>query len=321
MKLKLIAILLIFSAFGCGTQSVYYPTGTSKATIDLPDNNGRIVVLNRVRLGVSVVSDNGFFIPNIKNGMNGALTGFRNEINNRRYFTNVANIEDYKEKADGSFPNKLTASELKNVSRDADFVASLEMLEQRYRDDYTIEIRRENLGDNVYKEVDFFVGKRTVIFNLGWRLYNAKTGEMIDEWETNDEYSYEAESRVRVNATNLLESKYPLELNNLGQRLGRDFATRVSPTNHYIYRNIYTTGNKYLENGAIDVRKEDWENAEKNWLKGVKFEKNRKKLAKLYHNLAMAEEKKGNPEKAKEYAKLASYQHPLGRKTQGTVGY
>jgi hypothetical protein len=233
----------------------------------------------------------------------------------------VANIEDYKEKADGSLPNKLTASELKNVSRDADFVASLEMLEQRYRDDYTIEIRRENLGDNVYKEVDFFVGKRTVIFNLGWRLYNAKTGEMIDEWETNDEYSYEAESRVRVNATNLLESKYPLELNNLGQRLGRDFATRVSPTNHYIYRNIYTTGNKYLENGAIDVRKEDWENAEKNWLKGVKFEKNRKKLAKLYHNLAMAEEKKGNPEKAKEYAKLASYQHPLGRKTQGTVGY
>ena len=47
----------------------------------------------------------------------------------------------------------------------------------------------------------------------------------------------------------------------------------------------------------------------------------RKKLAYLYHNLAINEERKGNIEKAREYARLAANQHPVGVKTQSKVGF
>ena len=57
------------------------------------------------------------------------------------------------------------------------------------------------------------------------------------------------------------------------------------------------------------------------WLEGLEHEVTRKKLAYLYHNLAINEERQGNIEKAREYARLAANQHPVGVKTQSKVGF
>jgi hypothetical protein len=77
----------------------------------------------------------------------------------------------------------------------------------------------------------------------------------------------------------------------------------------------------YLENGAKAAAQEKWDQAQNTWLEGVEFEVKRKKLAYLYHNLAINEERKGNTNKAREYARLAANQHPVGVKTQSIVGF
>ena len=318
---KLIYILCL-GLVACGTTTnVNYPIGTTDAAIVLPESNKKIVTLNRVRLNYTIVNRDGQVTPNSPDALNGSLNGFNQGIQSRKYFNSIAQISDYLNNANGYFPDSLKLEEIKQVARDADFVVALEMFDQQYSDRYTVEIRREEVSEKTYREVDFFVGRRTIYVTLGWRLYSATTGELLDEQVYEEEYFYEAESIRRTNATQLLENNFRREMTNLGNRLGSKFAARISPTNHYSYRTVYTSGNDYLEKGAQHVRAEDWVKAEDQWLKGIKRESKRKKLAKLYHNLAIASEKKGNLEQAKEYAKLAANQHPIGVRTQSIVGY
>jgi hypothetical protein len=319
MKNLLPLLFLILTA--CGTQSVFYPTGTSEALVSFPANNKQIQLLNRINLRPTEVFNQDYYTPSLANGLNGALSGFRSEVYNRKYFTLNTSLNQFQEIGDGNFPKPLTPKQIQGAAGNADILVVLEMFDQVYRDDYRIEIRRQDLGNKTYKEVDFIVGKRTIIFKLGWKTYSAKTGTILDEKTYNEEYFYEAESLERVRATQLLNANFPKELGNLGSRLGADYASRISPTNHYTYRTIYTSGNKWLEKGAIDVRKENWNDAEQEWQRGIKQEVKRKKLAKLYHNLAILAERSGDLTQAKEYAKLAANQHPIGNKTQNAVGY
>ena len=108
---------------------------------------------------------------------------------------------------------------------------------------------------------------------------------------------------------------------NLGAELGRQYAQRISPTKHLRTRNIFASGNIYLENGARAASQEKWDDAQDIWLEGLEHEVKRKKLAYLYHNLAINEERQGNIEKAREYARLAANQHTVGVKTQSKVGF
>ena len=311
-----------FLLFACGTTTtVNYPIGTTEAAIVLPESNKKIITLNRVRLGYSVINREGQMTPNSTDALTGGLNGFSNGIQSRRYYNNIAQVANFQQSANGLFADSLSLEEIKQVARDADYVVSLEMFDQYYSDNYTIEIRRQEVGEKTYREVDYFVGKRTIYVTMGWRLYSASTGEILDEQTYEEQYFYEAESLRRTNATQLLENNFKREMSNLGFRLGSKFAARISPTNHYTYRTIYVKGNDFLIKGAQHVRAEDWVKAEDQWLKGTKRGTKRKNLAKLYHNLAMASEKKGNLEQAKEYAKLAANQHPIGVKTQSIVGY
>lgn len=321
MKIKnlLPFLLLVFSS--CSTQSVFYPAGTSEAQVSFSANNKQMQLLNRINLRPTEVVNQDFYAPNMPNGLNGALNGFRSEVANRKYFTLNTTLNQYKEIGDGNFPKPLTPEQIQNAAGNADVLVVLEMFDQVYRDDYRIEIRRQDLGNKTYKEVDFIVGKRTIYFKIGWKTYDAKTGTILDEKTYEEEYFYEAESLERDRATQLLNANFPRELGNLGSRFGLDYASRISPTNHFIYRTIYTSGNKWLEKAAIDVRKENWDDAEKEWQRGIKQEVKRKKLAKLYHNLAISAERRGDLAQAKEFAKLAANQHPIGNKTQVAVGY
>jgi tetratricopeptide (TPR) repeat protein len=314
-------ITILLSA--CSMQRVSYQTGTSETQMTLPDNNKSVVIINRVRVPNMFQFDNGYATSNSPFAINGAISGLRGELNRRKYFTISANTSTHIKTADGIYPDSLDKSALHGITRTSDIAVSLEMFGQNIRDDYTIEIRKERIADRVYKEVDYYVGRRTIQLTMGWRLYSTVTGEMLDEQTFTDNYYYEGEALSRMAATQLLENNFRREMTNLGAKYGREYAAKISPINFYTYREIYDKGNSFLEKGSVSVRAENWEEAEEIWSKGIKGvgESNRKKLAKLYHNLAVASERKGDLEQAKEYAKLAANQHPIGVKTQSIMGY
>ncbi|MDA8886565.1 DUF6340 family protein [Bacteroidia bacterium] len=319
---KYLLILVVILGSCKSTQKISWNTGVTEATVKLPAGASKATLLNRVRIAYPYNNTKSTVLnPNVNEIMNGAINGLRRQIRNQKFLSIFSESSDFKSIANGKFPAALTPSNVSQVGMGSEVLVSLEMLDQAMNDSYTIEIRRENLGNNVYREVDYYVGKRNINLKLGWRLYDVKTGAIIDQWEQQENYFYEAESRERIRATNLLNSNYRTELLNLGTRYGSRYAGRISPTAHLSTREIYSAGNEYLVSGIKAVRTENWEEAEKQWLRGIKKETKTKKLAMLYHNLAMNEDRKGNNPQAREYAKLAANQHPLGIKTQSVVGF
>jgi tetratricopeptide (TPR) repeat protein len=319
---KYIFILTLFLASCASTQSLSWQTGVSDATIKLPDGTKNMSFLNRVRIVYPFNHTKSTVLnPNVKEIMNGAVNGFRNQIRNQRFLTIFSSSEEFKYTANGSFPTALNQTQIGQIAVGSDILVSLEMLDQAINDAYKVEIRRVNLGNNTYREVDYYLGKRTVDLKLGWRMYNTKTGAVIDEWKQEETYFYEAESLERIRATNILNSNYRRELTNLGSRYGSQYASRISPTAHTIAHKFYAGGNEYLNKGITKARAEQWDEAEKIWLQGSKKETKQKKIAMAFHNLALNEERKGNNLKAREYAKLAANQHPIGVETQSIVGF
>ena len=320
MRFKLILFILPVIFSSCVTQQkISWETGITEATIKLPAELKSISVLNRVRLAYSF--NNMGLNPNVPDFMLACINNFKNQIRRQKFLSLSNAQEKYKHRANGQFPDTLTKNEIISTGIGSDIIASLEMLDQKINDTYTIDIRRENLGNKTYREVDYIVGKRTIKVKTGWRLYNTKSGSLIDQWEQNKTYFYEAESLERSRATSLLNVNYKREMFNLGAELGRQYAQRISPIKHLQTREVYASGNLYLENGAKAAAQEKWDQAQNTWLEGVEFEVKRKKLAYLYHNLAINEERKGNTNKAREYARLAANQHPVGVKTQSIVGF
>lgn len=321
MKKQLLILSVLFLAACASTQQVSYVTGVSQATIALPDGARNITLLNRVRLAYPYNRSTTVLDPNNPDLLNAAFNTLRSSIKNQSYLRIFSESSTLKQNANGTYPQALSASDLKQVGMGSDLVISLEKFGQQIEDTYTIDIRRENLGNNTYREVDFYIGKRTINVTLGWTLYNTKTGAIVDTWEEQDAYFYESEARTRARATQLLNINYRREMQNLGITYGRRYAARISPTEYRRNAPLYSNGNEALQKGILAVRSENWDEAEAIWERGLKREQKRRKRAMLLHNLAINQERKGNTDEARRLAAQAAEQHPLGVETQSIVGF
>jgi len=320
MKKQLLILLVLFSACS-STQQVSYVTGVSDATITLPEGARNVTLLNRVRLGYPYNRSTTVLDPNNPDLLNAAFNTLRSSIKNQSYLRIFSESSSFNQNANGTFPTALSISDLKQVGMGSDMVIALEKFDQRIVDAYTVDIRRENLGNSTYREVDFYIGKRTISVSLGWKLYNTKTGQIIDTWEEQDDYFYESESRTRARATQLLNINYPREMQNLGIRYGSRYASRISPTEYRNTAPLYSDGNEALQKGILAVRGENWDEAQTIWERGVRREVKRRKKAMLLHNLAINQQRLGNTDEARRIAAQAADTHPLGVETQSIVGF
>jgi len=321
MKKQILILLVLFSACA-STHPVSYVTGISEATISLPEGARNVSIINRIRLAYPTNNANVLLLnANNTDLLNATVNTFRNTLRSQNYLTIVNESQAHKSNANGTYPAALSTTDLKQIGMGSDLVISLEKFSQRIEDSYTIEIRRQNLGNNTFREVDFYIGKRKIDVQLGWRLYDTKTGVIIDEWEENDNYFYESEGLTRVRATQLLNINYRREMQNLGNSYGRRYASRISPTTHQQTVALYSAGNDALVAGINAAKNGQWHEAQNIWERGLKTEVKRKKRAMLLHNLAINQEQMGNNAEARKLAAQAAEEHPLGAKTQSIVGF
>lgn len=318
----IIAVILLF-ANGCtSTQNISWEVSQTDAEIQLPANARTITLVNRIRLDYPYNQTNSTVLnPNVPNVMQNALSGVRNQIRSQGFLQVNRTSEIYKLSAPKTFPDLLSPTQIKTAAQGSDLVLCLSMLQQSIVDDYKVEIRRVDLGNNIYKEVDMYIGRRNIPVKLGWRLYDAKTGKLIDQWSKEENYFYEAESRERIRTTNLLNANYQRELNNLGSYFGQLYGTRISPISHRRSLPLYTDGSDYIRKGYLAAISEDWSGAINDWTSGLSKETKAKKKAMLYHNLAVASERLGQNAQARNYAQKAANLHPLGVETQSRVGF
>ena len=321
MKYLVYISLALFLAACASTQRVSWETGTSNGIITLPDGTKNVALLSRVNLSYPPTDpDELRQYTNHPDAVHGLLTGFYNEIYNRRYLNFIGTFYNFQTKANGQFPKGLDLTQVQAASNSADILVSLEMVDQWFEDKYTIDIRKKKMGDNLFSEEDYVIGRRTIKVIAGWKVYNGVTGEVLDSFRTEEDHFYEAEDLERIRVTELLNQNFNRELKNIGLRLGYAYGVRVSPKTHSETRVIYNTGSQDLEDAGMKIRDEKWDEAAEIWKTAVENEKRLKVKAMLYHNLAIYEERRGNIDQAREYAKLAANHHKLGQSTMRVIG-
>jgi len=129
------------------------------------------------------------------------------------------------------------------------------------------------------------------------RVYDTYTFKILETYRTHDssviDFSmggYSIESDIEYTAYNI----------------GKEYARRLIPEDQIVERLYYNKGNKLIKLGTYYLKNKDYEKAFKIWKDALKEAKQNNEKYKIYMNLSLAEELRGNYNKALIYAKSAS---------------
>lgn len=145
----------------------------------------------------------------------------------------------------------------------------------------------------------------TAVFEttLGWRFYDPKNGQMIDEYK----YTYN-KTFTGTGATNDLAKKnLPTKQKCLSETLipaANSYVARISPVYEDVKRAFHKKGSPAIESGYLLTQKNDWKGASDIWLQEMSNPKP-KITGMACYNIAVAFEVQGNLQDALVWAKKA----------------
>lgn len=323
-----ILLPLCFMLMQCvTTRSTRFRAATTQVDVSFPDSITKIKVLNRTRplsRGIiKAISDNQGLSYVNRDGVQSTLNGFRSQINSNNYYT--INYTNKVAKADQSaaFPSPLSLDEIMEVYSGQDFVlASLEIFQVQENDSYIPEQKMQLDPNGNEYFINIIKGTRMLTAASGWRLYNTKTGEVIDEFVLDHEHFYEVEGVDQINAKVKLTERREEAYNSLGFLLGSTYANHISPVAHYVNRYYYSKSKSCpeLKLATTFIKTDDWETAKAIWEDGLKANTVEKDLAKLHYNIGVYYERVGNLDQAISELELAQkLDTSIGRSYLGTL--
>ncbi len=145
----------------------------------------------------------------------------------------------------------------------------------------------------------------TLIEN-GWRIYDPKTKEVLDEIVFNDQFTAKGKGFDAIAAFNQIERRDTIL--NKSKIVGSNYGLRLLPSEKEVEQYFYVRGTKKFATAKRMVLDENWENAVALWKEEVKNEK-LKISSKACHNLAVYSERVGDLEMALQWASKAYKNH------------
>lgn len=298
--------LLLSSCFKYKTVSFH--TETTESRIAFPTGVKTLELLNRTRpikRGIIkyMTDGQGSSMAN-RPGVGNTLTSFRNKVVARKYFKSVSFPKVMNAEQSFDFPPALNLTDLIDLYGEKEYVvASLEVFQIEESQQYFNERKKQLNQDGSEYFINIVRGIKTLKATTGWRLYNGKTGEIIDEHKLNHKHEYEVEGVDRANTNVKMESLIEKAYQDLSGILGQMYAEDVSPLAHYVYRRYYTKSRSCpeLKQAHDFIKMKDWETAKAIWEDGLKLNVKPKDVAKLHYNLAVFYEQANNINKAIEH--------------------
>ncbi len=229
---------------------------------------------------------------------------------------------DYNEVENRKFPAPLLPSHVVDSlakEYDVDGLISLDGNEMviRTRGDVDVVTVSDDMGVPI--RVPEFTKESRVSFSVFWRLYDARTPKVLDEYQQSYERMF---TRVAYSENEINEMRpEDMRLMDVAGAAAADYYDRVSPHWAEAYRTYYRSGSsKLTEIGNIIEYEGDWEKAAEKWKAlaqtaddGVKY--------KAMYNMAVASEMLGQPRVAKEWIEkaLKVKSTAMGRKYLETI--
>lgn len=281
------------------------------AAITLPADVETIVVINRYK-----PDDKHKF----KNFIEGLLTGERIRLDRLAADMAVNNVVrklsesprvivktvpfELQGTGTSEFPQALPIDVIKNITRDykADAIVCLEVMDSNSMI-RTREEKRTRTVNNQKQEYMVTVASRWVSIEAGWRVYDGKTGSVLDEHRMQKDMSWNNEgpdAKTAVSGLRGTDQAIP----DVGAAAGWDYATRIAPSWVNLNRSFYSRakGNSEFKAGVYEAQGNDWRNAAQKW-QPLTENSNRKIAKRACLNMAVACEVAGNLEAAREWAK------------------
>lgn len=311
MPLGAAALALLLLAAGCATSSISIQV-LVPADIMVPQDIKMLALVNRYRpekkegvLNVLEGAVTGEGIGQDRRSAEAALDGLTTALAGSPRFTITRPAVELRGTGRGDFPDPLQVTEVQEICRkaSAQSLVTIEAFDSDQSVACTTQVRERKNKAGETEKYTVFCATKKINVTVGWRMYNATNGALIDQFRMVEQVGFNAEGPTEQQAISNLPQGESVT-RRIGEVTGAAYSARISPTWMWVSRSYYKAGNDLLKRGKQKVKFNDWEGAEKLWTHSLDDAKPRN-VGRAMYNLALAEEMKGELETAAEKAKQA----------------
>lgn len=302
IKNALLCTIVVFLASCASTNTVRIQV-LQPADIYVPSHIKKVVIANRSlpqkdelvwNILEGIVTGESVFADRESSGQ--CINGLANELNaNPRFQATLKSDNELKGTGTKKFPTVLDWSKAEEICNN--FGADGLILLETFDSDVLFSKSKQDVKKTVNnKEVivpEYNADLRMKV-NAGWRIYDIKNKQIIDESVFTDEKGWNAKGETEQNAFSKLPSKRSA-LNESGYYAGTRFAKRISPNWIWVSRFYYVRKHDDLKKAKYMARASNWQGASEIWKK-LTLNSDPKVAARACYNMAIACEIDGNLE-------------------------
>jgi len=317
MKVRVIYLLagIAFSMLACKSTSTQIDV-LQPAEIFIPEHIETIVTIDRSKPASGFLSFlegalSGEQIGQDREGRRRALEGLAEALTRTpRFAVRHSGYEKTGSNARLRLIEPMNWYEIKALCDefDADAVLAIEM----YDSDVIVsmeEKERKNKDKEGNETIEkYFDADMDLSIQMGWRLYDPKSSQIIDEFTTRDDDSGSAQGESDEQARERLPDTYRMA-RDISFHAGRLYGERIAPTWISVSRSFYSTvkgpDQSEMERATRMAETRDWKGAAKIWNQLVSRATDQETRGKAAFNMAVANECLGKLEIAKDWAQRA----------------
>lgn len=309
VNLFIYAVLLLFVFSACSTSSVTVRV-LDPADITVPASIKKVAVANRSlpskksQVGnviEGIITGEGLFVDREASG--NCIRGVADVlVSSPRFDVVIPGGLDLRGTGTAKFPVPLAWPEVEKICKEsnADALVTLETFDSNVSHRYAKEERKKKV-DGVEKTYIVYIAAVDIGISAGWRIYDPKKKQIIDENVFLDRKGWDAEGASESEAKKKLPNKRA-SIKDAGFFAGQQYGFRISPVWVRVGRKYYIKGHDDFKDAKFYVRANEWEKAAEKWQKHAKSPDN-KIAGRATYNLALASEINGDLETSLEWAK------------------
>lgn len=294
---------------GCGKSSTSIQV-LQPADITLPDHIQKVVIMNRT------YPEKGSKAWNI---MEGILTGEGIGTDRRASEDCLSGLVDIMKQSPrfqlvrpplknmegtgtGQFPTPLQWGIIENLCnlQQADALILLEAFDSDSRMDFTPGTRTARSPEGTNVEIPTVNANMRMNITNGWRIYDPKTKQIIDENRSDDFLNFGGSGDNQAQAVSKMPSRMEA-LSKVGYHAGQRYGRRISPMWINVSRMYYKKGNGWMEQAARKAETRDWKGAAEMWKKEA-LNTDKTIAGRACYNMAVASEVEGKLDIAVKWA-------------------
>ncbi|WP_298505122.1 DUF6340 family protein [uncultured Maribacter sp.] len=298
-------VLLLFLVFfsSCSTTKEYILVTLEPASVELESNIKRIGIINESLVQQQkeyenrieqILSEKDLQLD--KEGKKAAIAGLFDELLKDKRFDTIKIIEGipatHKSRKESSEEISWSKVETLCKEHNVDAIFSL----SHYDTETQVSLRKKKiLQANMLRVKEKVRGNEITLETLienGWRIYNPKNKQVIDEMVFTEVLESKAEGITPVQALIAIEDRVK-EVSKQSKNKGEAYGMRLLPSENGVVRKYFIKGGSELQLAHSYVEVADWESAVKVW-ESLQFNTDLKVKSRAIYNLAFYEEIKGN---------------------------